>query len=273
MAQRLSAYIPFYNNRATIVSALQSLQAQYIPPDELFAIDDGSTDGGSDLVEASGFACFRHPSNLGRGSTRHQAMLQASSDLVLCCDATNRLPPDFLERLLPWMDDPMVAAVYGWIQDPHPRGAVSRWRARHLFKSEHPMVVTRKAPLITYGTLLRRSAVLAVGNFNPTLKHTEDAELGDRLLSAGYDIIFDPSVLVLCNVQNSLGEVLERYWRWYAGAEPQASLKGYFKSIVYSLKVSAWQDISRKDLSAAIISLICPHYQFWRSRLHRMPHT
>lgn len=265
----IAAYVPFFNNRSSILATLQSLQQQTISPSHIFAVDDGSTDGGAELVEANGFRCLRLSSNQGRGAARHRAMLEAQGELVVSCDATNVLPSHFIEHLLPWFDDPRVAAAFGWIQDPHPRGAVGRWRSRHLFKAGHPMTVRRKSSLITGGTILRRCTVLEVGNFNPILRHTEDAELGDRLLAAGFDTIFDPRVPVFCNVQNTLKETLERYWRWHAGAGEDISFTGYLKNISFSIKGMAVNDFSHADLPAALISLLCPHYQFWRTFLNK----
>jgi glycosyltransferase involved in cell wall biosynthesis len=267
---KVSAYAPFFNNRQTILPALKSLQDQTIAPTQIFGLDDGSTDQGSYLLEAAELPCLRQPYNQGRGAARHRAILESTGDLVVSCDATNVLPIDFVERLLPWFDDPKVAAVYGWIQDPYPKGVVSRWRSRHLFKAGLPLRINRNAPLITYGTLMRRSAVLEVGNFNPSLLHSEDSELGERLLAAGYEIIFDPSVPVFCNVQNSLSQVLERYWRWYAGVEEQISWKGYLRSIVFSIKEMAFRDLSFGDPMAASISLLCPHYQLWTTFFNRL---
>jgi GT2 family glycosyltransferase len=266
---KLSAFLPFYNNQGSVLAALHSLDQQDVRLDDLFALDDGSTDCGAEPVEANGFRCLRQPGNLGRGAARYRAMQEAMGELVVCCDATNVLPPDFVRRLLPWFEDPQVAAVYGRIQDRVPRGAAGRWRARHLFKQDHPMQVRHHAPLITYGTLLRRSAVLAVGNFDPALRHSEDAELGERLLAAGYDIIFDPSVPVICNVTNTLGQVLERYWRWYAGKDEKVSWHGYWRNCVYAMKFMAFEDLRANDPVAALISLLCPHHQFWRSVLSR----
>jgi glycosyltransferase involved in cell wall biosynthesis len=261
----LSGCVPFYNNKLTIVSALQSLADQSLPIDEVFGLDDGSTDGGHQLLEAHGFRCLHQPANLGRGAARLRAMTEASGELVVCCDATNVLPKEFVVSLLHWFDDPKVAAVYGWIQDPHPRGAVSRWRARHLFKAGHPMKVARRATLITYGTILRRAAVLQVGNFNPDLPHSEDTELGRRLIQAGYDVVADPSVPVLCNVQNSLWQVLERYSRWYFGDDQHLSCSDFVRSVAYSLKVMIPQDLRECDAQAGLISLLLPYYRLWRS--------
>ena len=260
----ISAYVPCFNNASAVSDTVQSLLAQNCPILDVFAVDDGSTDESGEMLKTKGVRVIGQPFNMGRGSTRHRAMSEAKSELVVCCDATNVLPPDFVRQLLPWFEDPKIVAVYGRIQDPRPRGAVSRWRSRHLFKMSHAFTVRHYAPLITYGTMMRRSAVLEVGNFDPTLRHSEDAELGERLLAAGYDIVFDPSVPVHCNVRNTLGQVLERYWRWYAGPKEEVTWRGYGRSVVYSIRGMAWQDLKAGDPIAALISLFCPHYQFWK---------
>jgi biofilm PGA synthesis N-glycosyltransferase PgaC len=270
MLTRVSGYVPFYNNRNTIVSALQSLADQSVQLVEVFGLDDASTDGGDRFLEVNDFPCLHHAVNLGRGAARHRATIWAKGEIIACCDATNVLPDDFVRRLLPWFDDPKVAAVYGRIQDPNPTGVVARWRARHLFKAGYTMHENLQAPLITYGTLMRRSAVLEVGNFNPNLRHSEDKELGDRLLAKGYKIVFDPSAAVFCNVDNSIGQVLERYWRWHAGSDEAISLRAYLRNVVFSLKFMVCQDLRAGDPFSLIISLICPHVQFWTTVLRKL---
>jgi len=261
----IAAYVPFFNNKSSILATLQSLQQQTISPSYIFAVDDGSTDGGAELVEANGFSCLRLPSNQGRGAARHRAMLEAQGEIVVSCDATNVLPPHFIESLLPWFDDPRVAAAFGWIQDPHPRGAVGRWRARHLFKAGHPMSIRRNSSLITYGTILRRSAVLSVGNFDPHLRHCEDIELGKRLAESGFDIIFDPSVPVVCNVRNTLWQTLERYCRWYFGDDYQTSTIVYLQFFVFCIRVMLLDDLKRLDFASSLITILLPYYRFWRT--------
>ena len=74
----------------------------------------------------------------------------------------------------------------------------SRWRGRHLFKESYNFGTEPKeaSSLTTYGTLMRRDSVIEVGNFNQNLRHSEDRELGQRLISAGFKIIGDPNLVV-----------------------------------------------------------------------------
>ena len=150
----ISGYVPFYNNAKTVLAAVDSLRRQHPPLDEVFAIDDGSTDHSVELLEAAGVRVLQQTHNLGRGAARKLAMEMARNQFVLCCDATNILPADFAARALPWFKDPKVAAVVGLITDPKPRGVISRWRARNLFKAGIPRSASKGASFITFGTMV-----------------------------------------------------------------------------------------------------------------------
>lgn len=262
----VSAYIPCYNNIDTVAEAINSIKRQTVAVGELFVIDDGSTDGSADAVESMGVRVIRNERNLGRGAVRNRAMTEAKNEFVLCCDATNILTPDFLEKALLWFEDEKVAAVFGRIKYSKPKNVAERWRNRHLFKTGAAFQITRKASLITYGTLVRKSAVLGSGNYNAALRHSEDAELGERLLKNGHDVIFDPDLAVFSIARNNLWQVLERYWRWYTGKDEKISFLGYLKKIWYSIKVMAMQDAKDNDFGSVFISLFLPHYCFWKSK-------
>lgn len=259
----VSACVPCYNQRSTVAQAVRSVRDQTLPIGEVFVIDDGSTDGLPESVE--GVPVIRLGTNRGRGAARARAMEEARHDLVLCCDATNALAPDFAAKARPWFDDPEVAGVFGVIRPGPHRTLPARWRARHLFKAGSQSSVRRQALLATWGCLLRRSAVLAVGNFDPALRHSEDADLGRRLLAAGYDVVADPALWVESIADNTVGEVLERYWRWNAGVGEQVSWRGYARMVSYSVRVMVREDLRAGDVPAAAVSLLCPHYQVWRS--------
>lgn len=261
----ISAYIPCFNNSATVLDAVESVRNQTVPIEEVFVVDDGSTDDSAAILESAGIRVIRMERNLGRGAVRARAMEEARNELVLCCDATNTLSSDFVQKALHWFDDPKVAAIFGRIMQRPARNVVERWRGRHLFRISTPLSIKRKAPLLTGGTLVRRSPVLAVGNFNAALSRNEDADLGERLLANSYDVIFDPDLPVISQACNTLGQVLERYSRWNTAIGKRMGVIEYLRILAYSVRVLARRDLKEKDPLAILISLICPHTQLWYS--------
>ena len=140
-----------------------------------------------------------------------------------------------------------------------------RWRERHLFQSSLTLEVRHHASLATGCSLVRKSAVEEVGGFNATLRAGEDADLGNRLLAAGFDVIFDPRLNATSVLSNSVMEVLERYARW--NTLRRMTVQGYLRQLNYALKVMVEKDLRARDPLGACISLLAPHYQFWKGLL------
>ena len=93
----------------------------------------------------------------------------------------------------------------------------------------------------------------------------EDVDLGVRLLAAGCDVVCDPKLRIVSIEPNSLAQVLERYWRWNTAPHGRMDAAAYLRQISYSIKIMAREDLAARDPAAALISLLCPHYQFWKS--------
>lgn len=265
MSYKVSAYIPCYNNSTTILETIRSLQAQTCSLDEIFVIDDGSTDGSLEKVKSEGTRLVCHSKNLGRGAVRFEAMKQAKNELVLSCDANKFIRNDFVEKALIWFKDKQVAAVYGNFIPLISSEVIQRWFFRHIFGEVTVKVPKFKALLATGGAIVRKTAVINSGNYNPVLHYSEDADLGKRLLGQGYQVIFDPCLENIALGKDNLFKVLMRHLRWCGDEHRKVNLKWYFRQIYYAFKVMAPRDIKANDFVCMLISLFSPHYQFWYS--------
>jgi hypothetical protein len=181
------------------------------------------------------------------------------------------VPPNYLERALQWMTDERVAAVFGPVREAKALSTADRWRGRHLFHLFDSSRVNRQASLTTACCLLRLSAVRAAGNFDERLREREDHELGERLINAGFEVVFDPELFCLETQSNTVREVLSRYARWNLEDRPM-TLREYRRQIGYAYRALLPKDWRQRDIPAAMITLLLPHYLFWGSAIRRRRH-
>jgi GT2 family glycosyltransferase len=265
----ISAVIPCFNHWESIGSAVRSIQSQSLPVEETLIVDDGSEIPcpHQKLLDDPKVRIVRLDQNRGRGYCRALAFRETKGELVVMLDATNSLEDRFIEKALPHFSTPRIAAVSGALISRKKDKAVDRWRARHLFR-ESSLKDAWPVPcsmLITYGTIFIRRAVEEVGGFDPELRFKEDQDMGERLASAGYQIVGDPKLEVYPSISNTVSEVLERYSRWYMDTDEKPSLKGYWHNLRASFRPMMERDFRERDWGAALISMLSPHFQLYYS--------
>ena len=80
----------------------------------------------------------------------------------------------------------------------------------------------------------------------------------------GYLVVFDPELFACSVATDSVRQVLERYARW--NTPEGMGIRDYLRQVNYALKVMVAADLEARNVVAACISLLCPHYQFWTRR-------
>lgn len=101
---KVSVIIPVYNARGGLARAVASVLAQTYEGVELILVDDGSTDGSSDLCEQIASEDDRivvlHKSNGGVSTARNLGIANATGDYLTFVDADDALVPGALAKVV-----------------------------------------------------------------------------------------------------------------------------------------------------------------------------
>jgi glycosyltransferase involved in cell wall biosynthesis len=116
----LSLVVPVHNERATLESMLRRLGAAELPiPYEIILVDDGSSDGAVDEVEASWLPgakqvfVVRARRNRGKGAALRKGLALASGDILGVQDADLEYDPGQIPGLIAPIVDGRAEVVFG----------------------------------------------------------------------------------------------------------------------------------------------------------------
>ena len=181
---RVSVVIPTYNSRAYLLQAIESALDQTLPPAEVIVVDDGSTDGTSDLLAPflKRIRYQRQP-NLGVSAARNAGLAMATGEFVAFLDADDFYLAGKLASQVEILQSGLrLAFVHsGWrlvdAQGRPLRDVEPWWEAPKL----DLLAWLRWKPAFPGALLFRRGPLARAGGFNPKLKHAEDVDLMLRL--------------------------------------------------------------------------------------------
>ena len=115
---KVSIIIPVFNEKNTLEILLRRIESVALPLDrEIIVVDDGSTDGTTDLVNTlakSGriLPCF-HRKNRGKGAAIRTGLKKASGHITVIQDGDLEYDPDDYPRLLAPIIEGRTRVVYG----------------------------------------------------------------------------------------------------------------------------------------------------------------
>lgn len=100
----VSIILPVYNATRSLRKSVDSVHAQVFQDWELVLVDDGSTDGSSELCDKLATEDTRvrviHKPNGGVSSARNAGIDAATGKYITFCDSDDYLEPDYLETLV-----------------------------------------------------------------------------------------------------------------------------------------------------------------------------
>ena len=218
----VTVIVPAFNEAGCIAETLLSLTTQTFRPAEIIVVDDCSTDGTGDVARTFGVTVIRPPANTGsKAGAQTFALDYVKTEFVVAVDADTTLAPDALEKLLPALANPEVAAACGMVL---PRVTRTLWeRGRYVeylfaFTFYKRVQDAYGAPLISSGCFsLYRTAVLKeVGGWsNRTL--AEDMDLTWTFYQRGYGVRFIPEALCYPLEPHDYAFLRKQLRRWSHG--------------------------------------------------------
>jgi GT2 family glycosyltransferase len=204
----ISVLLPYRDAAPTLAEAMESVLADLGADDELLAIDDGSRDGSAGVVRAvaardgrvvplatlgtpTGAAGIVAALTRGLGAARGALIGRMDADDV-------SLPGRFAAERELLAREPSLAAVAVQVEAfPAPAPgmhAYVAWQNALVTRRDHARAIFVEAPLCHPSTLLRRSALDAVGGYRD-VAWPEDYDLWLRLDAAGFGLAKVPRVL------------------------------------------------------------------------------
>lgn len=178
----VSVVIPARNAAATIADTIQSLLAQEGGSPQIIVVDDGSTDGTTEVARRAG-AFVIVQDWTGPGAARNRGRQAVDTEIIAFCDADDRWPSDRLRHDIAILTDkPTIDLVLGRTRFD---ADDDQLLIVHHFDSDERSVVIPHFGAAT----MRRSVFDTSGDIDPTLSNYEDYEWFLRIRELGISIL------------------------------------------------------------------------------------
>lgn len=181
---RFSVIIPLYNKAPYVAKTIESVLGQTCDDYELLIIDNGSTDGSSEIVAGftdSRIRIVRLEKNVGVSNARNNGVAMSTAPYITFLDADDWWEPTFLEEMDNLTEQYPDAGIYGtsyYIVKNSKRRAAPIGIVENFTCGEidycHVYAKTLCMPLTSISVCMPRTVFDETGGFPPSIKLGED---------------------------------------------------------------------------------------------------
>jgi cellulose synthase/poly-beta-1,6-N-acetylglucosamine synthase-like glycosyltransferase/peptidoglycan/xylan/chitin deacetylase (PgdA/CDA1 family) len=222
----VTVIVPAYNEKECIANTLESL-AKSTHPIEVIVVDDGSSDGTSEIAREAarsfGMTNVRviRQENAGKPAALNNGVRSASYDIVVMMDGDTVFEPDTVRQLVQPFADPEVGAVAGNAKVGNRNTVIGAWQ--HIeyvmgFNLDRRMYdLLRCMPTIP-GAIgaFRREAVLQVGGMSEDTL-AEDTDITIAMHREGWRVVYQEHARAWTEAPASLKQLWSQRYRWSYG--------------------------------------------------------
>lgn len=203
----VSVLVPLYQSEPWIAAALDSALAQTMSDFEVIVVDDGSTDGGSELAreyaERDTRVRYLRQQNAGLPGARNTGLSVAKGEYVAFLDADDLWLPDKLERQLAAAGD---GVLYGDAYVMYDEGDPTSERLSEIVSPARgdifdTLVRYNAVPVLT--ALLPRALIERFGRFDATQRQVEDWDLWLRMSASGVQFDYLPEPVAIYRARST----------------------------------------------------------------------
>jgi len=268
---KVSIVIPAYNHARYLLESINSVLNQTYRNIELIVLDDGSTDGTSDILrQIKGEFYWESHQNMGQALTLNKGWRMSKGSILSYLSADDILYPEVVERCVKVLaDNPQAALCYPNFYLINPESDVIRSVLAPEYSYDEMVIDFKCAPGV--GAFFRRSCYEKAGDWNPDLRQHPDYEYWLRLGMHGHFV----------HLKEYLGgfRVHEesqsfRSVSTYQGDEPIRIIKSYLErgNVPQSISSQSALALSNANLMAAQTHLRSGLYAIAMQRIYMAAH-
>lgn len=181
---------PVRNGETTIRECLKSLASQSHKPKKMIVVLDGSTDATPEIVKE--FKQIETITTTRKGSSHaiNTALKETDTEFVFVTEADAKYDEDYLKQALQHFKDKKTGSAIG---------RLDIWKIRHGFLAnywENYFDIKYAQPYNPPNGWVYRTKILKrIGGFDENLERGQDVDVGRKVKSLDYKIVFEPKSL------------------------------------------------------------------------------
>ena len=223
--RKVSVLIPAFNEARVIERAVRRVLDSRDVVVEVVVIDDGSSDGTSDVVRAAfgddaRVRLLTLP-NGGKARALNHGLKLVTAEIVIALDADTQFEAVTIARLARWFDDPLLGAVAGNAKVGNRVNLVTAWQALEYITAqnlERRALAHLNAMTVVPGAVgaWRAETLRSVGGYPPETL-AEDQDLTIAIQVAGWKIHYDQFAIAWTEAPEGFRALSKQRYRWAYG--------------------------------------------------------